>query len=221
MKVGILGAVRVAQTIGSKLAEVGQEVMLGARTPSKLQDWQAKTAGNVKVSSLAEAAGFGEILILAVKGIAALDVLAQAGAAQMNGKILIDLSNSVIFSEGKPTTLFIANTDSIAEQIQRTYPLVKVVKTVNTVGASVMVNPRQLADGDHVLFISGNDAEVKALVTQLLTSWFGWRHLFDLGDITSARSAEMYFILWNNIRVKLGTPVFNIKIVQNSEIRNL
>ena len=75
----------------------------------------------------------------------------------MNGKILIDLSNSVIFSEGKPTTLLVANTDSIAEQIQRTYPQVKVVKTLNSVGASVMVNPRQVADGEHDLFLSGND----------------------------------------------------------------
>ncbi len=132
----------------------------------------------------------------------------------MNGKILIDLCNTVIFSEGKPTTLHVANTDSLAEQIQRAYPQVKVVKTLNTVGSSVMVNPRQVANGKHDLFISGNDADAKARVTQLLTSWFGWRHVIDLGDITTARSAEMYFILWNNIRVKLGTPLFNIKIVQ-------
>lgn len=132
----------------------------------------------------------------------------------MNGKILIDLSNSVMFSEGKPTTLLVANTDSIAEQIQRAYPQVKVVKTLNSVGASVMVNPRQVADGEYDLFLSGNDPSAKTQVSQLLTTWFGWRHIFDLGDITTARSAEMYFILWNNIRVKSGTPLFNIKIVQ-------
>jgi predicted dinucleotide-binding enzyme len=214
MRVGILGAGRVAQALGSKLVEVGQDVMLGARDPLKLQEWQVKSGGKGKVGSLEDAASHGEILVIAVKGIAALDVLAQAGESRMNGKILIDLSNSVIFSEGMPTTLLVANSDSLAEQIQRTYPQVKVVKTLNTVGSSVMVNPRQVADGEHDLFVSGNDADAKAQVTQLLTSWFGWRHVIDLGDITSARSAEMYFILWNNIRVKLGTPLFNIKIVQ-------
>jgi predicted dinucleotide-binding enzyme len=115
MKVGILGAGRVAQTLGNKLVEVNQEVMLGTRNPEKLKDWLAKTGSNAKVGSLAETATYGEILINAVKGTPTLEALAQAGAAGMNCKILIELTNSLIFTEGKPTTLLVANTDSLAD----------------------------------------------------------------------------------------------------------
>jgi 8-hydroxy-5-deazaflavin:NADPH oxidoreductase len=214
MNVGIFGGGRVGQTLGSKLVEIGEGVMLGVRSPAKLQEWQDKAGGKARVGSFAETATYGEILINAVKGGASLEVLAQAGASSLSGKILIDLSNSMLFAEGKPTTLLVANSDSVAEQIQRTYPQVRVVKTLNMIGVAMMVNPRQLANGEHDLFLSGNDADAKVEVTRLLSSWFGWRHIIDLGDITTARGAEMYVILWNNLRMKLGTPLFNIKIVQ-------
>ncbi len=214
MRIGILGSGRVGQALGSKLAEAGHEVMVGSREPGKLNDWKAKAGGNARTGSLAEAAAFGEILFSALPGSAVLSALALAGEANLNGKILIDVSNSLNRSEGAPTTMSVVNTDSLAEQIQRTYPQVKVVKTLNTVGAAVMVNPRQLADGDHDLFISGNDAEVKAEVTQLLTAGLGWRHVTDLGDITTARGAEMYMMLWIRLLSAFKTPLFNIKIVR-------
>ena len=214
MRIGILGSGRVGQALGKKLVEIGHEVMLGTRDPEKLKDWKSQVGENGHTGSLSEAATFGEILFSAFPGSATLNALAQAGEANLNGKVLIDVSNSLIRSEGKPTTMFVSNTDSVAEQIQRAYPQVKVVKTLNTLGVGVMVNPRQLADGDHDIFISGNDAEAKAQVVQLLTGEFGWRRVTDLGDITTARGAEMYMMLWIRLLATFGTPVFNIKIVR-------
>ena len=214
MKVGVFGSGMVGQAIGGKVAELGHEVMMGTRNPAKLQDWLGKMGGNARVGSLAEAAAHGEILFNATNGRGSLEALALAGEANLNGKILIDISNPLDFSRGMPPTLLVSNTDSLGEQIQRTYPQVKVVKTLNTVGASIMINPRQLADGDHHLFVSGNDAEAKAQVIQVLTAWFGWRHIVDLGDITTARATEMYLPIWLRLRGALGTVLFNVKVVK-------
>ncbi len=214
MRIGILGSGKVGQLLGGKFAEAGYEVMLGSRDPRKLNEWKSKAGGNARTGSLAEAAAFGEILFSAFPGSATLSALSQAGEQNLNGKILIDVSNSLSRSEGVPATMLVENTDSIAEQIQRAYPRVKVVKTFNTVAAAVMVNPRQLADGEHDLFVSGNDAEAKAQVTQLLMQGLGWRHVIDLGDITTARGSEMYIMLWVRLWSALGTPLFNIRIVR-------
>ena len=112
-----------------------------------------------------------------------------------------------------PPTLIVSNTDSLGEQIQRSYPRVKVVKTLNTIAASLMVNPRQLANGDHHLFISGNDAEAKSQVINLLTTWFGWKNIIDLGDITTARGTEMFLPIWLSLVNKLGTGILNIRVI--------
>lgn len=214
MKVGILGSGMVGQALGGKLAEIGQEVVIGTRDPAKMKDWLSKIGGTIRAASLADAAAHGEILVNATNGRGSLEALAMAGKANLSGKILIDISNPLEFSQGMPPSLFVSNTDSLGEQIQRAYPRVKVVKTLNTVTASLMVNPRQLADGDHHLFVSGNDPKAKAQVTHLLTIWFGWKHIIDLGDITTARGTEMYLPIWLHLRGALGTGIFNIKVVQ-------
>ncbi|MCL4265009.1 MAG: NAD(P)-binding domain-containing protein [Anaerolineae bacterium] len=214
MKIGVFGSGIVGQTIAGKVAELGHDVMVGTRDPAKLQDWPGKIGGNVRVGSLAEAAAHGEILFNATNGGGSLEALALAKEANLNGKILIDIANPLDFSQGMPPTLFVSNTDSLGEQIQHTYPQVKVVKTLNTVTASLMVNPQQLADGDHHLFVSGNDADAKAQVVHLLTSWFGWRQIIDLGDITTARGTEMYLPIWLRLWGALGTGLFNIKVVK-------
>jgi hypothetical protein len=179
-----------------------------------LKDLLGKTGGNLRAASLAEAAAHGEILFNATNGRGSLEALALAGEANMHGKILIDISNPLDFSHGMPPSLFISNTDSLGEQIQHAYPQVRVVKTLNTVTASLMVNPGQLADGDHQLFVSGNDAQAKAQVVNLLTDWFGWKHILDLGDITAARATEMYLPIWLRLWGALGTGVFNVKVVR-------
>ena len=126
----------------------------------------------------------------------ALAALDLAGESNLKGKILMDIANPLDFSKGMPPSLTICNTDLLGEQIQRAFPEVKVVKALNTLTASLMVNPLQLADGEHHIFVSGNDAEAKAQVNHLLRTWFGWQHIVDLGDITSARGTEMYLPIW-------------------------
>ena len=214
MKVGIIGSGTVGQTIGAKLAASGQDVMIGTRDAGKLSEWLSRLEHKVRVGSNAEAAAHGEIVINATSGAGALEALQLAGADNLSGKILIDISNPLDFSRGFPPSLTISNTDSLGEQIQRAFPNTRVVKTLNTLTAALMVDPRQLADGDHHIFVSGDDAAAKAQVTELLKSWFGWREVIDLGDITTARGTEMLLPIWVRLMSALGTPMFNFKIVR-------
>jgi predicted dinucleotide-binding enzyme len=224
MKVGIIGSGIVGQTIGGKLAERGEDVILGTRTPDNLSDkrgqgrsleeWLMATGGKARVATFAEAAEHGEIVINATSGTGSIEALELAGEQNLKGKILIDISNALDFSRGMPPTLTVCNTDSLGEQIQRAFPEVKVVKTLNTMNAYVMVDPAKVAGGDHDLFVSGNDASAKARVIELLEHWFGWRTVIDLGDITTARGTEMLLPIWVRLLGVLGTPMFNFKIAR-------
>jgi 8-hydroxy-5-deazaflavin:NADPH oxidoreductase len=213
MKFGILGSGNVGQTLGAKLVELGHQVKMGSSDASKLADWLQNAGHGATAGSYTEAAAFGEILINALRAGEGLERLKSAGAANLSGKILIDTSNSLDFSQGRPPRLLVANDDSLAEQIQRAFPESKVVKTLNTVNTSVMVNPGSLTDPDHSIFVSGDDAQAKAQVTSLLKVGFGWQSVIDLGDIRTARTVEMYLPLWITLRDTLGTARFNIKIV--------
>jgi predicted dinucleotide-binding enzyme len=168
----------------------------------------------VKLGSFADAAAHGELVVNATAGEASLDALRQAGEVNLAGKVLVDLANALDYSQGMPPSLFVANTDSLGERIQRAFPAVRVVKTLNTMNALIMVSPHQLADGDHTVFVCGNDPEAKALVTRLLTEGFGWRDVIDLGDLTAARGAEMLVALWVRLWGALQTPTFNLKVVR-------
>jgi 8-hydroxy-5-deazaflavin:NADPH oxidoreductase len=227
MKIGIIGTGMVGQTLGAKLAELGHAVIIGTRDVTRTlartepdamgnppySAW-AKQQPRIKLGTFAEAAAHGEIMINAASGGASIEALKIAGEANLRGKILMDVANPLDFSKGMPPTLSVCNTDSLGEQIQRAFPKAKVVKTLNTVNASLMVNPRALADGDHDLFVSGNDAEAKTQVAHYLKTWFGWKHVIDLGDITTARGAEMLLPIWLRLWGALKTPTFNYKIVK-------
>lgn len=219
MNIAILGTGGVGQTIASKLSSIGHSVILGTRDAAatlareEFSAWHAQNP-TVTVGSFAEAAAFGEIIINALAGHAVIESLTAAGEANLGGKILIDISNPLDFSKGMPPSLFVGNTDSLGEQIQRAFPAVKVVKTLNTVTAHLMVNPAALADGDHHLFMSGDDADAKAVVISYLREWFGWKHVLDLGGINSARATEAVLLVWIQLWGKLGTAHFNFKIVQ-------
>ncbi len=213
MKVGIFGSGMVGKALGGKLAGLGHDVEISSRHPEKLQDWLLKVGGRIRVGSLAEVAAHGDLLFNALNGKIALHALSTVDPLDLVGKILVDITNPLVFSPGMPASLFVSNTDSLGEQIQRLLPNLRVVKTLNTVTASLMVNPRQLAEGDHVIFVSGNDADAKARVIEILTDGFGWKHVIDLGDITTARASEMYLALWLRLWSSLGTGMFNIKIV--------
>ena len=227
MNISILGTGVVGQTLAGKLSEIGHEVKVGTRDVGKTMArtepghyglpsfnvWLKQYPG-VTTGSFNESARHGEVVINATNGIGSLEALTLAGASNLNGKVLIDISNPLDFSQGMPPTLSICNTDSLGEQIQRAFPEVKVVKTLNTVTASLMANPRQLADGEHHIFISGNDVKAKAQVVSWLISWFGWRHFIDLGNITTARGTEMYLPIWLRLWGSLGTGIFNIQVVK-------
>jgi hypothetical protein len=214
MKIGIVGSGGVARTLGGKLASLGHEVMLGSRSPEKLEGWLGSAGSTASAGTFAEAAQHGELVLNATAGVASLEALRTAGEANLDGKVLIDVANPLDFSRGMPPTLTVANTDSLGEQIQRAFPHAQVVKALNTVNAVVMVEPQALADGEHHLFICGNDAGAKAQVSEWLMEWFGWRHVLDLGDITAARGMEMWLPLWLRLWGAVGTPRFNVRIVQ-------
>ena len=224
MKIGIIGSGVVGQTLGSKLVERGEDIVLGTRSPGSVSDkrgygqsldgWLKATGGKGRVGTFADAAAHGDIVINATSGTVSLDALRLAGEQNLRGKILIDVSNPLDFSKGMPPTMTVCNTDSTGEQIQRAFPEAKVVKTLNTTNVNVMVDPGAVAGGDHDLFVSGNDAAAKARVTELLRQWFGWRTVIDLGDITTARGAEMILPIWLRLWGALGTPAFNFKIAR-------
>jgi 8-hydroxy-5-deazaflavin:NADPH oxidoreductase len=222
MKVAIIGSGIVGQTLGKKLVELGHDVILGTRDPNKLDeakgwagslsDWLTAVGNKATVATFADAAAQGEIVINASHGMASLAILQNAGAENLQGKILIDVANELDFSQGMPPKSLAADTTSLGEKIQAAFPNTKVVKTLNTMSCAVMVNPKQLADGNHTVFVSGNDADAKAKVTELLQS-FGWTDIFDLGDITSARGTEMMMPIWLRAFGKLGNVPYNFKIV--------
>ena len=214
MKIGVLGTGLVGQTIGSKLVQLGHEVLMGSRDAAnpKAIAW-AKQQGrrSALFGTFANAAEFGEIIFNCTLGSASLEALRQAGAENLKGKVLIDLSNPIDYS-ADTWTLTVCNTDSLGEQIQRAFPQARVVKTLNTVNSNVMIDPNKLAEKTDV-FVSGNDIEAKATVIAILRDWFGWRSVIDLGDITTSRGVEMFIPLWRSLRYVVPSNRFNIKIV--------
>jgi 8-hydroxy-5-deazaflavin:NADPH oxidoreductase len=214
MRIGILGTGVVGQTIGTGLTKLGHDVMLGARsaTNEKATKWASENGAHAKHGTFADAAEFGAIVFNCTSGQASLAALRAAGEKNLDGKPLVDVSNPLDFTNGFPPTLSVCNTDSIAEQIQAAFPGAKVVKTLNTVNAAVMVSP-SLVPGEHDVFLSGNDAGAKEQVAGLLRS-LGWRNIIDLGDITTARGTEMYLPLWLRLMGALKTPVLNLHIAR-------
>lgn len=226
MRLGILGTGVVGKTIAARLVGLGHDVMVGTRDPQEtLSRAEADQYGNppfstwqqehpeVKLGTFNEAAAHGEMVVNATSGTVSLKVLELAGEANLNGKILIDVANPLDFSRGMPPTLSVSNTDSLGEQIQRRYPQAKVVKTLHTMNAYLMVDPAQLGEADHTVFVCGDDAEAKQAVTELLRS-FGWTDIIDLGDITTARGTEMLLPVWVRLFGALQKPIFNFKIVR-------
>ncbi len=215
MQIGILGSGVTAQTIGSKLIHLGHEVMLGSREEAnpKLVVWAKEEATqHALYGTFRDAAKFGEIIFNCTKGSASIDALMAAGAENLKGKILIDTANPYDVGSEDIWTLTICNDDSLGEEIQRLFPGTKVVKTLNTVNANVMVDPDKLQEKTSV-FVSGDDIEAKATVVRILKEWFGWKDVIDLGGIITARSVEMYVLLWHSLRTVVPASRFNIKVV--------
>ena len=226
MKIAVLGTGFVGRTFSAALVKLGHEVAIGTRDPQATlarQDsdsmgsppfaqWHAQHA-DVAVAAYPDAAAAAELVINVTNGAASLDALAAAGTGNLSGKILVDIANPLDLSQGFPPFLNPVNTDSLGEQIQRAFPATKVVKTLNNMNGSLMVDPGRAGGGDHSVFVSGNDAGAKSEVTSLLRS-LGHQDIIDLGDITNARAQEMLLPIWIRLMGVLGTPDFNFKIVR-------
>lgn len=230
MNIGIIGTGNVAQLVGAKLMEAGHALVFGTRDAAEtLARTDADGFGNppfsvwikshpkARIVSFAEAAKHGELIINATGGMVSLAALEAAGHENLAGKIIVDIANPLDFSQGFPPTLSVCNTDSLGEQIQRAIPNARVVKTLNTMSAYVMVNP-SLVPGEHNVFLAGNDDEAKAQVRALLIEGLGWtaEQMIDLGDITMARATEMLLPIWVRLFSKLGNPMINFHIAQGN-----
>ncbi len=214
MKVAMLGTGVVGQTLGTRLAGLGHQVMMGARQAGneKAAAWAAGLGPSASAGTFAEAAAFGELVVNATAGSVSVEVLTAAGEDNLAGKVVLDVSNPLDFSKGMPPTLSVCNTDSVGEQLQARFPAVRVVKSLNTVNADVMVHP-EIVPGSHTMFLCGNDADAKDEVRAVLES-FGWpaADLLDLGDIGAARGMEMYLPLWLRLWGATGTGHLNVKV---------
>ncbi len=204
MKVGILGRGAVGRRLAVGFQSRGHEVMIGSRDPAnaELQEWIAGEGAGVRAGTMAETAAFGELLVLALLGTAAKEAIATAGPENFSGKVVIDATNPLDFSDGPPPKLAIGGQDSLGEQIQRALPEAKVVKAFNTIGNPLMVDPK-LAEGTPRMFIAGDDEEAKATVALLLRS-FGWPEPVDIGGIEGSRELESLCILWVKVGFQRG-----------------
>ena len=225
MRYAVLGTGTVGRAVAAKLASLGHEVTIGTRDPQAtlaraesdatgtvpFAQWHQANPG-VRLAAFADAAASAGTVVNATSGAGALEALSLARADNLAGKPLLDIANPLDFSQGVPPSLNPVNTDSLGEQIQRAFPEAKVVKTLNTMSAHVMVDPAQVA-GEHNVFVSGNDADTKKAVAELLVS-FGWpaTSVLDLGDITTARGTEMLLPIWLRLWGALGHTGFNFHV---------
>jgi 8-hydroxy-5-deazaflavin:NADPH oxidoreductase len=228
-KLAIIGTGTVGQTIASRLVSLGHAVMMGTRNVSeKMASTATDAYGNppfaewhsanrdVKLGTFSEAAAFGEIILNVTQGANSIHALKLAGAENLKGKILVDVANPLDFSKGMPPSLIpeLSNTHSLGEEIQKTFPDSKVIKTLNTMWCGLMVNPAMIGGGDHTNYICGNDADAKNKVMSLLNE-FGWKNenVLDLGDISSARGTEAILPIWLRIWSATQNGAFNFKVV--------
>ena len=194
MKVGILGSGDVAKALAAGFIKHGHQVVLGTRDTAKLKDWVAQHQG-AQAGSFADAAGFGEVVVLAVKGAVALDALKVAGAANLAGKPVMDATNPI--AQAPPTNgvlkFFTSLDQSLMERLQSAFPDARFVKAFNSVGNARMVNPQYKA-GKPTMFICGNDDKAKATVRGICDQ-FGW-DVADMGKVEAARAIEPLCMLW-------------------------
>lgn len=192
IRVGILGSGDVGRALARGFAGLGHDVKIGSRDPEKLAEFVASAGPRISSGTFAEAAQFGDVVVLATLGTGTEDAIRLAGVDAFDGKVVIDTTNPLDFSTGMPR-LSIGHTDSLGEVVQRLLPKARVVKAFNTVGNAHMVHP-QFAGGPPDMFIAGNDADAKKFVAQICEH-FGWG-VVDLGGIESSRYLEPMCLAW-------------------------
>jgi predicted dinucleotide-binding enzyme len=208
MKLAVLGTGMVGTTLGAAFAAAGHEVTLGTRDPEATAERGDFT---LPLATFADAVAGSDVVILAVGGQVAESVLAESG--DLGDRVVVDVTNPLDFSQGFPPTLTVKDTDSLAEVLQRAHPGARVVKTLNTVNAGLMVDPGALNDGDHTIFLAGDDAAARDVVRGLLYD-LGWSDIVEFEALEAARGLEMWLPLWVRLMQNLGTAQFNVKLVR-------
>lgn len=212
MRVAVLGTGQVGRRLANKLIDVGHAVTMGSRTADNADAaaWAAESGG--AHGTFADAAADSELIVNATSGTVSLAALTAAGADNLRGKVIVDVSNPLDFSQGFPPKLVVPEAGSVAESLQQAFPDAFVVKTLNSTNNQVMVDPGRIP-GRHSLFLSGDDADAKDQVVGLLRS-FGWAEdqLVDLGPLITARSTEPLVLLWVSLYQALGTEDINIGV---------
>jgi predicted dinucleotide-binding enzyme len=213
MRIAVIGSGIVGRTLAQAFAGLGHDVAVGTRDPAttgKREEWSGVP---VSLQPLETVAAGADLVVNATSGEASLSALGRVGTDHLAGTIVVDVANPLDLSNGFPPTLSVKDTDSLAEQIQRAFPQARVVKALNTVTASVMVDPASLGDGDTSIFVAGDDAEARAQVRELLES-LGWRDVVELDGLQNARGLEMWVTLWVRLMGAFGTDRFNLKLVR-------
>lgn len=215
-KIGILGSGMVANSIATKLIQLGYQVKMGARSSdnSKNLEWKNNNGNNAFTGTFHDAASFGDILFICIKGEAVVDVIKSINRNFFNAKLIIDVSNPLDFSKGMPPSMIpnLSNFNSLGEELQKAIPDAYVVKTLNIVNCEVMVNPAK-TNGIPTMFLCGNNETAKKHATDFLKQ-FGWTDIIDLGDISGARGMEMILPLWIRTMLTLNYPYFAFKVVK-------
>ncbi|MFC9489014.1 NADPH-dependent F420 reductase [Streptomyces hydrogenans] len=217
MRIAVLGTGEVGRRLATAFAGLGHEVGLGSRTADNAEavKWAERHPGAAH-GTFADVAARAELVVNATGGLVSLAALEAAGAENLRGKVLVDVSNPLDFSAGLPPKVVTFGGLSLAERIQAAFPEARVVKTLHTMTNTVMVEPGRVP-GDHVVFVGGDDEDAKAVVTALLGS-LGWpaARITDLGDLTSARATEQLMPIWLRLYGVLGTGDFNFAVCRAS-----
>lgn len=211
MRIAVVGTGAVGRTLAGAFARLGHDVAVGTRDPgatSARDDWDT----DLPLLAYPDVAHGADLVVNATNGQASVDALGAVGAQALAGRVLLDVANPLDFSAGFPPTLIVKDTDSLAEQIQRTFPEARVVKSLNTVNCNVMVDPTR-AGAESTMFVAGDDPAAREIVRDLLRA-LGWRDVMDLGELSAARGMEMWLPLWLRVMGALGTADFNLRIVR-------
>ena len=210
MRIAILGTGAVGRALAGAFRAAGHDVTIGTRDPDQTRTRDEWADSDLPLTAYADLDA--EVFVNSTNGAGSQPAIAAVNADARSGKVIIDASNPLDFGGGFPPSLFVGNTDSLSEQLQRAFPESRVVKMFNTMANEVMVNPQGLA-GDSTIFVAGDDEDAREVAAGLARD-LGWRDVFDLGDLTAARGLEAYVTLWVRLYSRIGDPHFNIKVVR-------
>ncbi len=213
MRIAVIGTGHAGRTLAQGFQRTGHDVVVGTRDPDATRAREEWLGLDVPLASLGMVAADADLVVNVTNGQASLAALGEVGSDHLAGKVILDVANPLDFSQGFPPTLSVKDTDSLAEQIQRAFPEARVVKSLNTVTAAVMVDPSTVGDGDTTVFVAGDDEEARQQVSELLRE-LGWLDIVELDGLQNARGLEMWLPLWVRLMGALGTGQFNIKLVR-------